>query len=520
MARSRAGRALIASGFAYAQFGSAIVVGILLVPLMLDQIGARLYGLWLATGELLGYVGLLDLGVFAVLPWMIAEADGRRDRAAIRRFVVHGLLVGVAVALLYLGAVALAWHLLPDLFGLSAGDRARLAGPLTLLVLVTAATYPLYLFLALLNGLQDFTFSGALALVQAVLRAGLTLGLLFAGAGLYALTIGAAAPLVVALVAGMVRAWVLAPDLFRVGTRPSWRGVVTLFREGIGGWLAGFGWKLGSASYALVITALGAPVLVPVFVCTAKLSQLLTNLSWVLPDSGLVGLAQIHGEGRVERVREVAGGMLSLLLVLAGGVVCLQLALNPAFVHLWVGAEFFGGLRLNILLAALVMLSSLVHGLNVVESVLGFRLRVGVAVLIGGAVQFGLALLLGRWWGLQGVAAAALVSALLTTLPAGLVLLRPATGLSPRWLLGDVVLPWLGRVWPILLAALAFGMWHRGETVWLPVGVTTVLGLAYLWGTRAIYEDLPLPPQVRRWLAFVRLAAPTPAAVPSGEAQS
>ena len=517
MARSRSGRALIASGFAYAQFASAIVVGVLLVPLILDQVGARLYGLWLATGELLGYVGLLDLGVFSVLPWLIAEAEGRRDRAGIRTYVVSGLCVGVAVSAIYLVAVGVAWHFLPDVFGLSAEDRALLGGPLVVLVLATAATYPLYLFLAVLNGLQDFTFSGSLALVQATLRAGLTMGLLIGGAGLYALAIGSAAPLVVALIAGVWRVRRVAPDLFRGWALPSGHGVVILFREGVGGWLAGFGWRLGSASYALVVTALGAPALVPVFICTAKLSQLLTNLAWILPDSGLVGLASIHGEGRVERVREVARGMLRLLLTLAGGVACLQLAFNPAFVQVWVGEEFFGGLWLNGLLAMTVVLSSLVHGLSIIESVLGWRLQIGGAVLVGGALQLGMALLLGRTWGLRGVAAAALISALLTTLPTGLFLLRRSTGLSVAWLVSDVVVPWARRASPLIVAAFLIGLWQR-DAVWTPVGLTVVLGLTYLWWTRSIYDDLPLPPRVRGWLAAVRLVAPEPPRVSSGEA--
>ena len=96
---SRVRKAAITAGFAYAQFGVAIVTGIVMVPLTLHYVGARSWGLWLATGELLGYAGMADLGVLGVLPWMIAEADGRHDRAAMRRFVGHGVWIGAGAVI-------------------------------------------------------------------------------------------------------------------------------------------------------------------------------------------------------------------------------------------------------------------------------------------------------------------------------------------------------------------------------------------------------------------------------------
>src|SRR5207244_3293582 len=59
---SRTRRATIAATFGYAQFGLALIIGIGLVPLILSRLGMRTWGLWLATGELLSYAGMVDLG--------------------------------------------------------------------------------------------------------------------------------------------------------------------------------------------------------------------------------------------------------------------------------------------------------------------------------------------------------------------------------------------------------------------------------------------------------------------------
>jgi O-antigen/teichoic acid export membrane protein len=236
---------------------------------------------------------------------------------------------------------------------------------------------------------------------------------------------------------------------------------------------------------------------------------LLTQLTWVLPDSGLIGLAQIHGEGRLERVREVAGGMLRVLLTLAGAVTLVVLAVNPQFVGVWVGREFFGGHALNVLLAAGVLGTSLVHGLSVVEAVLGQRLKVGLAGLVGGAVQVTLAIFCGRLWGLEGVALAMLIATMTVTLPVGVYLLRPTLGLSPGWLVREVITPWGRRAWIPIAGAWLLGFWQSAEGFWLTVVVSVLLVTGYLWWTRPLYQDLPLPPRVRTWLVAVRLAPDT-----------
>src|ERR687886_551967 len=107
-------KAAVTAAFTYGQFAVAIVSGIILVPLVLHYIGPRVWGLWLATGELLGYAGMADLGILGVLPWMIAEVDGRQDRTSMRRLVGDGVWVGSAIAVVYAVIAALLWAVLPS----------------------------------------------------------------------------------------------------------------------------------------------------------------------------------------------------------------------------------------------------------------------------------------------------------------------------------------------------------------------------------------------------------------------
>ena len=349
---SRVRIAALTASFNYVQYGLAIASGLLLVPLTIGAVGARSYGLWLATGELLGYAGMVDLGVLGVLPWMVAEADGRRDRTRLRELVANGAAVGAVVGLGYATVAGLLWTMVPVAVNVPSGDRSSLAGPLLLLVAVTAAVYPLRTFTALLTGLQDALFNGMLSVAQSATYFVVAATGLWRGWGLYALAIASAASMAVGVGASLVRALIVAPDLLTGWPRPRMSTVRVLLSNGIGVWIAGFGWRLVSASTSMVIAVVGRTEWVAIYACTSKLSAVSTQVAWVLPDSGLVGLSQLHGEGHPQaRVRAVVMMIVRLHLVLAGAAACAVLAFNPAFVTAWVGAEFYGGHALTVWLA-------------------------------------------------------------------------------------------------------------------------------------------------------------------------
>ncbi len=512
---SRVRKAGVTAAFAYVQLGLSMAAGIALVPLTLAYVDARSWGLWLATGELLGYAAMVDLGVLSVLPWMIAEADGRQDRASLRRLLSTGLAAAAIAALGYAAAGLAVWAVLPRALDLSAADRLQLRMPLAILVGTTALTYPLRVCRALLAGLQDAAFNGALAIVQTLLAAGITVVLLLNGYGVMALALAAAVPTVVISVAALVRAALLTPELFRGWTRPAAGEVRGLLAGGLGAWFAGIGWQLSAASNAIVITALGRPELVAVYACTAKLSALGTQFAWVLPDSGLVGLAQLHGEGvSADRVRSVVLMMLRLHLVLSGLLGCFLLAFNPTFVRVWVGPEFFGGVTLNVLLAAGVVATSFVHGLLTTTSVIGNRLRVGVLTLLNGGAQTALALALGSVWGLTGIGVAAIVSAALIAVPGATILLGHVSTVRMRDF-RTLSTAWFVRILPGAVGAAAVGAasgWLRPDgALALTLGVCGVA----LWAIRPLFLELPIDP---RWNALLVRARVVPATLPHAAA--
>jgi len=513
---SRVRKAGILAGFVYAEYAVAIVTGIFLIPMTLHYVGARSWGLWLASGEVLNYAGVVDLGVLGVMPWLFAGADGRRDRGEIQRLLGQALWLGAGFSVMYVCAAAILWRVLPSMLFLGAADRALLAAPLVLVVVLGAVDYPLGAFRTVLVGLQDVVFNGVMTIAAAALGVVITIAMLMSGYGLWALATAGAVPPIVFGVAAFVRVRVCHPDL-----TPDWRlprisELRPLLVNGVGAWLGTFGWQILAATNGLVITYMGRPEFVPVYACTAKLSAMCTQLAWVLPDSAQVGLAQLGGEAPgSERLRRVVVMLLTVHLLLAGAAMVGLLAFNPTFVTTWVGPAMFGGLALNALLAVGVVFSSIVHCLMASAAVLGNRLKVGIVAIANGLLQVVLAILLGHRIGLTGVALAVLVAGSVTSVPIGYALLAAATSVRFR-ALSDTTMRWLVRTAPVAVVAALAGLWYASLGLYACVAIAAACTLTYAWVMRPFYAALPLDSRMTDWLARYRLvprAQPAPLAV-------
>jgi Na+-driven multidrug efflux pump len=503
---SRVRRASVAAAFSYLQFALSMAVGIAMVPFILSRVDIGVYGLWLATGEVLAYAAMADLGILAIVPWIVGQADGRKDRAAIRHVMVNGTFAAVLVSIVYLTVVAALWTFAPASV-LSSSQRQLIGGPLWLIAIVTAVVLPLRIANAVLVGLQDVRFCGIVATIAWALDVVVTATLLLEGFGLYALAAGASIPPLVSALANIFRVRVIAPDLLTGWRLPTSAGVLALLRDGFGGWLGGWGWRLAAASDGIVLGyLLGQPASVTRLALTSKLSHTLMQLSWVPGDSGLVGLSQLAGEADRARLRHAVVALFRLYLTLAAAGACVVLVLNASFVQWWVGEGIFGGRLLTVLLAASMIAVTAAHAFATIVSVLGRRLRVGVAALSAGVVQIVLSYVLARRYGLVGVPVAALLAQVFVLYPLLLAPLADLSGLQPAMLIRAVAARWSARSLPVLAACALAGVALWTLPLWAAVPLAAVTTGAYAWISRGlVVEYAPVADLLRRPLARFRL---------------
>src|SRR2546428_8624056 len=135
--------------------------GLWFTPFLLKHLGQRELGLWIIALQILGYLTLTDFGIVALLSRDIAYAVGRSGGheypAEFEEIVGQTLRIILwQLPIVAISAIA-AWFLMPT-------DWATLQKPLILLLAALVCLFPLRIFHAVLQGIQDLAFAAKVQL--------------------------------------------------------------------------------------------------------------------------------------------------------------------------------------------------------------------------------------------------------------------------------------------------------------------------------------------------------------------
>jgi len=208
----------------WAAFLFAALVSFFLSPFVVHNLGDTAYGVWVLLGSLVGYLGLLDLGVRGAVTRYVAHFHATGDHDQSTRIASSGITLFVVSAfvavLISLGAAVL----VTQLFNVPAElvHEARtviLLGGLTIAASLIGGVYG-----GIVIGLERFDLDSTLEIVLTAFRAVAIVIALRFGFGLVALAvIHLAASAFRALAAGMISRH-LYPQL-RIGFRAQWEHV-------------------------------------------------------------------------------------------------------------------------------------------------------------------------------------------------------------------------------------------------------------------------------------------------------
>ncbi len=339
-----------------------IVQGFLLIPLYLAFLGERLYGFWLASGGLLAWMAMVDVGGAAITKVRGATAYGKKDLQGVVDYFWHGAVVMAGVVALYLVFVLGLAAAVPRWLGADADWLALLAGCFRLAGMAGA--------LALANNfLRDFASALQRTSVPSVLQAvgdllslaTVVVCLVLLGMGLWSIPVSILARNVFVFAGNALHA---AAVLRSTGKSCAWTSVV------FGDYLRTTPSILvakASGSFAanlpnILLTKLLGPESAVAYTVTIRLMQVAQQFinnglaASYAAYSHLFGDASV-GEGRKRiLLRDFARGFMGVTACAVAGFILL----DESFVGLWTSADQFVGREFTALagLAAFMILRS------------------------------------------------------------------------------------------------------------------------------------------------------------------
>lgn len=440
----------------YAYQALLMVVGLWLTPFLLHHIGQHDLGVWMVATQLLAYLALLDVGVVSLLPRETAYITGRagsveaaRDLPILvgqmSRIISYQTLVAIA-------AMVVIWNFMPP-------SWLAFRGLIAVILATYAVVFPLRIFQALLQGLQDFKFLGRVQILSWVVSTGATVLLVLKGLGLYALVVGWCMSQFLTAGAAAVRLWTAFPIAFPRGIPPvSWNTAFGFLTKGFWVTISQLAVTLGAIDVVIISKLLGPGAVVP-YSCTLKLAAVLWNQPTLIMQAAESGLSELRTGAPRPRVVQAVTALTQAILMLTGLIVCVVLGINRSFVSWWIGSAQYSGL----LLVALYLLNMLLRHWSITASYsifcFGYERRICFTTLLDGVSTAASSLLLIWWLGPIGGPLGMIVGVLFISLPLNLAALRRELGVSFAVLIAPLS-RWLWRFLPIAGAAAALNFYQ------------------------------------------------------------
>jgi O-antigen/teichoic acid export membrane protein len=489
----------------YLYLAIVTIAGLWLTPFILRHVGQQDFGLWLAGAQIVAYIGLLDLGVIALVPRETAYITGRSGGSAVSG-ELPGLVSRTAVIVLAqmplvaIGAALVFFHI--------PSEWKALQGPLAIVLASFVVCFPLRLLPALVQGLQDLAFLAKVHIASWLLGTVVTIGLLMSGAGLYSMAIGG----VLTQVAPVPAAWIRLRQRHRSAlprrVHPmDWDATRRQIVSSLWLSIAQISHAMLNASDVILVAWFFGPSVAVVYSCTGKLATVLANQPQILAHTAGPALSELKAAGNHQRLFQASSALTLALMLVSGAVVCVVLGLNMGFVGWWVGAELYGGNTLTALFLAAMLLRHWNVTLVYTLFCFGYERRTSLVGLADGMVMLTAALLLTRVAGPAGVLLASILSVSLISLPVNLRTLAREVGSSVPAVVA-VLAPWFWR-FAAIAGVIAVAVSHRAPSTFVGLGLTgaaTLLVYAISMASPALQPPLGIytRPVLDAFLAFVR----------------
>ncbi len=391
-----------------------IVQGFILPPLYVKFITPSLYGAWLATGNVLGWIGMVDPGISRILQQRTAHTFGRGETDTLGSVIGTGLFLGTLFALLPLFVFPFSGSIVGWLVH-SKAEHTELTTAFNWALISMSLMIATFQPAAANLGLQRSSASGISYTTASALGIVVTYCMLQGGFGLVSLPVGLSARAVLMLVLNSL--WM------GDWCRKNLRGKVVINKDELRKYSAlstlTFIERIVTALLTqsdLVITARFISNETAVaYSMTGRAFEPIRLLSERMLPAFLPGLAHLSGEGNRERLQEIVARLIGVVsFVISVGAACV-VAMNFAFVQLWVGKEYFFGERMTILFAMLAVCNILFSALAETTFAVGGVGPIEIMRVVEGVVRIVLQVVLFKLYGIIGIPLAGCIGMVLVS---------------------------------------------------------------------------------------------------------
>ena len=400
--------------FNYISIILAVVNGLVIVPFYLKFIDHALFGAWLASGNILVWLTIIEPGVGEVLQQKVGSAYGAKDHTKVGLYIGSGIAISTAIAIVVAIACFLFQYLIAGILNLpSSIDIPQLLHAFTIAAMGTSLILLSYAFVGSNQGLQSSLGIGTILVVAQVISLVVNLVLLFKGYGLLSIAYST-------LVRGI---GVTAGNIIYLLIRLKKERIPLLFEKKF---FISFS-KLFSYTFfskisntvvsnidLILVARFVNPETVTMLELTRRPITIIQSFSNRISVAFMPAMAHLHGEGNIPRVRELFLNFAFIFSWASMFIIFGFVAFNKDLLNVWAGHSVYIGNPINILLCISLLFTSYTYNISNFTFALGNIKGNSFITIVKSISYVVLMIVLGYFFGIYGFLAASILSVLVS----------------------------------------------------------------------------------------------------------
>lgn len=318
-----------------------LVITFVMTPIFVHNLGKYDYGLWEMVGGMIGYAGMLSLGIQPAVSRFAAKYRAENDREQLLTVYASTFFFMVLVGAL-LATVCVLWALwYPELLSQSGDETHRYAVFLLIIGVQLLFAFPGQIVESYLEGFQKYYLKNTVTLFNSIVGSVILYSFIEPANGLLIL---AGVNAVGFSLKYLTYLYILSrPQLDRMVARPRYFSTSTL-RElvgfGLKSLVQGVSTRIENATDSLVIGFALGPTMVPFYSIPANLVQNLRMLGWTLSHAFMPLFSDLSARSEQQKIQETyllaSKYVVGVILPIAVGI----MIVGAPFIGLWIGPEF------------------------------------------------------------------------------------------------------------------------------------------------------------------------------------
>jgi len=388
----------------FLKFVISALIPIFMTPFLIHRLGESHYGIWIIAGSVIGYYGLLDLGVASSVIRYVSKYSATGDKDNLNHFVNTVLFLFISLGIFSLIISFVLYLFAANIFNMSEKDTELFSKLILLFGINFAISFPARIFNNILQAIQRYDIANIIDISCFIAQTCMIIYFISRGGGLIALGM---ITLLMSLINGLFSFFMALrmEPMLKIDLRYAQKSKLrTVFGYSVFAFIWGVAEQFRFQTNYLVIGAFLSTSAVTYYSISARLLAYYQDMVSVFTTITKPMFSSVESQNRFDKIRDLflkGTRYCSLLAIFIG--ISLILYGKP-FIKIWLGDGYESSYYAMLILIAPYIIN-LSQGISI-TAVYGIEKHkfLSIVTLGEGLINLGIGLLLVKRYGIYGIA--------------------------------------------------------------------------------------------------------------------